>query len=118
MKNQSFWKKLRNARNGIAAAWSTERNLRIQAGIAAAVILLFGLIGTLAIWWAVIVLCIAIVLGAELANSAIEALVDHLHPDIHPNIGRVKDILAGMVLVVSIGAAAVGCIALYATLHH
>lgn len=45
-----------------------------------------------------------------------EALADHLHPEIHPAVGKVKDMLAGMVLVMCIGAAIVALIALYATL--
>ncbi|MDX9718698.1 MAG: diacylglycerol kinase [Thauera sp.] len=55
-------------------------------------------------------------LVVELANSAMETLADHLHPEIHPVIGKVKDMLAGMVLVMSLGAAVVAMIALYATL--
>ena len=34
---------------------------------------------------------------------------------VHPLIGKVKDMLAGMVLVISVGAAVVAMIALYAT---
>ena len=69
-----------------------------------------------AIWWALIILSIALVLAAELVNSAIEALSDHLHPDIHPSIGKVKDMLAGMVLVVSIAAAIIALLAIFTSL--
>ena len=58
-----------------------------------------------------IALCIGLVIAAELLNSALEALIDHLHPEIHPAIGRAKDVLAGMVLVLSITAAVVGALA-------
>ncbi|MDY6860563.1 MAG: diacylglycerol kinase [Pseudomonadota bacterium] len=47
-------------------------------------------------------------------NSALEALIDHLHPDIHPEVGVVKDIAAAAVLVASLGALAVGALFVFA----
>lgn len=69
-----------------------------------------------AIWWALISLCIALVWAAELINSSLEALIDHLHPQIHPQIKHVKDMLAAMVLVLSIAAVIIGLLALYSCL--
>jgi undecaprenol kinase len=40
-------------------------------------------------------------------NTAVELLVDHLHPEIHPRIGAVKDCAAAGVLIASLGAVAV-----------
>lgn len=116
MKNQPFPSKLRNALAGIRFAWATERNFRIEAVLGLLTIGVFVVVRPAALWWALIALCIALVLVVELANSAIEVLADHLHPEIHPAIGKVKDMLAGMVLVMSVAAAVVALIALYATL--
>lgn len=116
MKNQTFPDKLRNAFAGIRCAWAAERNFRIEAGLGIVTLVVFALVRPAAPWWGLIVLCITLVLAAELANSAMEALADHLHPELHPSIGKVKDMLAGMVLVMSLGAAVVAMIALYATL--
>lgn len=116
MKNQSFPDKVRNAFAGIRGAWAAERNFRIEVGLGLVTLVVFALVRPAALWWGLIVLCITLVLVAELANSAMEALADHLHPEIHPNIGKVKDMLAGMVLVMSAGAAIVAVLALYATL--
>jgi diacylglycerol kinase len=118
MKNQHITIKIKNAMNGLGFAWQDEANFRahILSGLAA--LLLFSIVQPAAIWWALIVLCIALVLAAELINSAIEALSDHLHPDIHPSIGKVKDMLAGMVLIVSIAAAVVALLALVSTLNY
>ncbi|MCS4504513.1 diacylglycerol kinase [Arhodomonas aquaeolei] len=116
MKNQSFPKKLRHAISGIGFAWNGEQNFRTQVVLGAVTFVVFSIVRPAAFWWALIVLCVALVLVAELVNSAIEALTDHLHPDLHPVVGRVKDMLAGMVLVMSIGAAIVAMITLYATL--
>lgn len=116
MKNQSFPDKLRNASAGIRFAWAAERNFRVQVVLGLVTAILFAIVRPAALWWALIVLCVALVLVVELANSAMEALADHLHPEIHPVIGKVKDMLAGMVLVMCIGAAVVALMALYATL--
>ena len=49
----------------------------------------------------------AIVLAAELVNTAVELLADHLHPEQHPNIKIVKDCAAAAVLIASMGAVGV-----------
>ncbi|QVK24756.1 diacylglycerol kinase [Shewanella dokdonensis] len=79
-------------------------------------ILVFVWLQPAALWWALIVLCIALVWSAELINSALEALIDHLHPQLHPQIKHVKDMLAAMVLVFSLAALIVGLLAMYSTL--
>jgi len=60
--------------------------------------------------WAVLLVCIGAVLGAEAGNSAIERLADRVQPDQDPAIGDVKDIAAGAVLVVSVATAVVGVV--------
>src|SRR5476649_1264076 len=107
MKNQSFPKKLRNALSGIRFAWTEERNFRVHVVLGLVALVIFALVRPTALWWALIVLCVALVLAAELVNSAIEALTDQLHPQLHPVVRKVKDMLAGMVLVMSTGAAIV-----------
>ena len=57
------------------------------------------------------------VLAAEMFNTAIERLSDHLHPDQHPEIRVVKDCAAAGVLIVSAGAVGVGIALLIALLH-
>lgn len=43
-----------------------------------------------------------LVLITELQNSSFEAALDHLHPELHHNIGRSKDMAAGAVLTAGI----------------
>jgi undecaprenol kinase len=43
-------------------------------------------------------------LALEVINSAFERLIDHLHPELHSEIGLIKDMAAGSVLLISIGA--------------
>jgi diacylglycerol kinase len=56
----------------------------------------------------VIVISIALVLAFELINSSIEYMIDQLHPDVSPQIKRAKDVAAAAVLVIGLGALAVG----------
>jgi len=48
------------------------------------------------------------VLFAELANTAIEVVVDLVSPDYHPLAKQAKDVAAGAVLIASIGAIIMG----------
>ena len=107
MKNQSFTRRLGFAFAGLRTAWRTESSFKVHVLAAVAVL------GAL-LWWrpsplwcAVIVLTVVAVLAAELTNTAIEHLADHLHPEQHPQIKAVKDCAAGAVLVVSLAALAV-----------
>jgi diacylglycerol kinase len=58
--------------------------------------------------WALVVVAIALVLVAELFNSALEAVVDLASPDDHPLAKQAKDIAAGAVLVAAAAAVAIG----------
>ena len=106
-KNQPFLNRSRFAVAGIAHALRTEQSLRTQGvGLLLAIILLVVL-RPAAIWWALVFGASSAVLAAELFNTAVERLADHLHPDLHPEIRLVKDCAAGGVLISSAGAVAV-----------
>ncbi|HEY6234119.1 MAG TPA: diacylglycerol kinase family protein [Candidatus Elarobacter sp.] len=101
---------------GLGAAWRSERNLRIHAVIATAVIIAGALLRLPAAAWAILFLAIALVVGAELLNAAIEAAVDLVSPEDHPLAKRAKDVAAAAVLVAAVGAVAVGiCVVFWAT---
>jgi len=104
MKNQAFLKRLGFALNGIKVVWKTEPSFRWQVlcGLGAYGILFFFGAGHL--WWGLFTLVVALVIGAELFNSALERTLDRLHPDHHPLVGEAKDCAAGAVLVFSFAA--------------
>lgn len=104
MKNRSFATRLGFALAGIRACWRAERSFRTHTVCATFAIIALLLIRPAPLWWAMVCLAIALVLALELINSAFERLIDHLHPDIHPEIKLVKDMAAGGVLVMSLGA--------------
>ncbi len=116
MKNRPFGERLGFAAWGVVAAWSRERSFRAQVlfGIAATaitVVLAPGLI-----WAAAVALSIALVLALELFNTALECVIDHLHPETAPEIKLAKDIAAGAVLVASAAAVVVGVLMTVAVL--
>ncbi|MDR1734330.1 MAG: diacylglycerol kinase family protein [Oscillospiraceae bacterium] len=58
--------------------------------------------------WAVLIVCIAMVLGTEAINTAIEHLTDLVSPGKHPLAAKAKDAAAGAVLLSSLGAVGAG----------
>ena len=108
MKNRSFNERFVFALNGLGAAWHRENSFRVQTVFAACAVAVLVLLRPSLVWWAVVAITVALVLAIELVNSAFEALVDHLHPDIHPEIRIIKDMAAGSVLLSAIGAVLVG----------
>jgi len=103
-KNRSLWQRSGYALNGIFAGLHREGSLRLEVAVAAASLILLAWLRPPAVWWAVGVLMMAAVLAAELINSAIEALADHLHPTLHREIRVVKDMAAGAILVLNLAA--------------
>ena len=108
MKNRSLSERTGFALAGWRAAWRRERSFRTQAAIAAVALCVLVLLRPPAIWWALVAVTCALVLALELINSALEALIDLLHPGIHPEIKAIKDMLAGAVLAISVAALVVG----------
>jgi len=102
MKNHPFHKRVGFALSGIVHAWRFERSFRTHVAFAVLATAALVVIRPAPIWWGIFVLTIGAVLAAELINAALEALVDHLHPELHPQIKIVKDMAAGGVLVLAV----------------
>jgi undecaprenol kinase len=107
-KNQAFAKRLGFAVTGFIHALRAERSLRTQLGLLAALAAVLMYLKPAAVWWGLIILGSACVLAAELFNTAIEQLADHVHPDLHPQIRIVKDCAAAAVLCAVLGALGIG----------
>jgi undecaprenol kinase len=107
-KNRSFMRRVAFALGGFSHAVRTERSLRTQLAMLVAVVAGLLYLRPPLVWWALVSVCAASVLAAELFNTAVEHLADHVHPDQHPQIRIVKDCAAAAVLCTALGAAGVG----------
>lgn len=108
MKNRGFLERLGFALAGIATVFRRERSFRTQAVLGAGAAVLTAALAPGAIWFALVMLAIGVVLALEMMNAAIEYLLDLLHPEIAEEIKAAKDAAAGAVLVGSIAALGVG----------
>lgn len=104
MKNRPLHVRVGFALAGIRECWRTESSFRAHVAIGALVLPAMLALRPAPVWWAVVGLAAMLVMALELVNSAFERLIDHLHPDIHPEIRCVKDMAAGGVLLLSLGA--------------
>jgi diacylglycerol kinase (ATP) len=107
MKNRPFLKRLGFAVEGIVAAWKSEASFRFQIVATIFSFIFFLVMGATPLWWALWAMAVTLVLAAELFNTALELLIDTLHPDVHPRLKVVKDCAAGAVLVLSFASLAV-----------
>lgn len=93
---------------GFVTAVKTERNIKVML-VAGVLTVIVGFVAKLQlISWALIAICIGLVIFAELCNTAMEAIVDLATQELHPLAKRAKDIAAASVYVLSITAAIVG----------
>ena len=96
------------ALQGLRFALATQANFRIQVVAAIACIALGLALRLSADDWLWAILAIAMVLTAELVNTAFEHLCDVVQPELHASVKAAKDVAAGAVLVTSIAAAVIG----------
>ncbi|MCR6508531.1 diacylglycerol kinase family protein [Bacteroides sp. KH569_7] len=108
-----FKKQLRSfgyAWKGIRCCVGKEQNLSFHLIVTVLTIIAGFLLDITRTDWTIVILCIGVVIAAELFNTAIEKLVDLVSPERHPIAGQVKDIAAGAVLVCAATAAIIGLI--------
>ena len=95
---------------GIRDCVGKEQNLTFHLVVSVLVVVAGLALDIRPLEWVAVLLCMGLVIGAELFNTAIERLVDLVSPQWHPVAGRVKDIAAGAVLVCAVVSVAVGLI--------
>jgi diacylglycerol kinase len=93
---------------GIGYVLRTQPNAWIHALITLVVIIVSFWLSLDNHEWALLILTIVVVWMAEMSNTAIEAVVDLLSPEIQQKAKIAKDVSAGVVLISAIGAIIVG----------
>lgn len=96
------------AMEGIISSFRTERNMKIHVLAMIIVIILSFVLKLDKMEWCFIIIAIISVISAELFNTAIETVVDMVSPERNSKAKLAKDIAAGAVLVVAMGAAIMG----------
>jgi len=110
VKFKNFFRSLDHAWQGIIAG-SQGKNIRIQFFFSLLILLAGVILQISFIEWLIVLTLIALVLGAELINTAVEEVCNIIKdfPGIHPKATKeARDIAAGSVLVICIGAGIVG----------
>jgi len=97
---------------GIRTAMKEEQTFTIQVFVGVLILILMHLLPLNNIEKAILILAIILVWSLELINSQIERTLDVLHPEFHPKVGRIKDMSAGAVLIVSLGSIFIGILIL------
>ncbi len=105
MKGQSLFRRVGFALAGLRAAFLQESSIRLQLLATVAVIAILFAAHAPLVWWALCLAAAGLVVIAELFNSALEALADGVHPDLHPKIRIAKDMAAAAVFVAACVAA-------------
>ena len=100
---RQVWQALIWSLKGLRAGWRQEASFRLEVCLT---VILFPL----GIWLGngpveKVLLCgsLLLVLAIELLNSGLEAVVDHVCPDIHPMAERAKDMGSAAVLIAMLG---------------
>lgn len=96
--HQSVWLALKGISDGI----SSERNIKIQIVIGIVVIIASILLKISTIELAIIISICFFVIIIEMLNTSLEKLIDKLLPEHDGDIGRIKDLAAGAVLLAAI----------------
>jgi diacylglycerol kinase (ATP) len=114
MPKESFlrnrWKSVGFALRGALFLIGTEASIKVQVFIAivmTAAGFFFEISNT---EWILQILTIAIIMGSEGLNTAIEKISDYVQPEFDEKIGLIKDVSAGAVMLVSIAATIIGFI--------
>lgn len=107
-KKNNFARSVLFALHGLMFLFRKERNARIQLSVAILAISGGILLRISRTEWLIIILCVGMVFTAEALNTSIEKLTDLLHPGWDEKAGRVKDLAASAVFIISVTSAIIG----------
>ena len=113
MKPRNFIESANLAMEGILYAAKTQKHMRYHLWAAGAIILISLLLGVTRLEFLILSFIILLVLLSEIFNTAIEAIIDLVSPEFNPLAKIAKDVAAGAVFMVSLGAVVTGYLILY-----
>ncbi len=107
-----FLRSLTHAARGILYTIRNERNFQVEIIATSMLLVCMFWLPLTRVEDGILILAAALVLAMELMNTAVERVMDILKPRVHPYARVVKDVTAGGVFVVSLGALSVGLLIL------
>ena len=110
---RKFGKSLVYAFNGLRDVLLRENNFKIMLVVATATLFAMFYFPTEHLEKAILLVMIFVVLILELINSVIERIMDFVHPGHHDEVRNIKDLMAAIVLIVTIGATIIGLFVLW-----
>jgi diacylglycerol kinase len=109
-RERSWPEKFSGAFRGLKEGVRGQSSFFVHFFVAAAVIMAAAILGMQLAQWCLLLLCITIVLAAEMFNSALESLARAVTDRLDPHVGRALNIGSAAVLIAAIGASIVGTI--------
>ena len=94
--------------SALVVLWREEFSFKLQTACAAIAIIVSLILRISAIEFPIVILIIGAVLAVEALNTAIEEVCNHVTPDHHPQIGKIKDLASGASGIIQVTAAVVG----------
>lgn len=108
-KSRSFLHSVGFALNGLKTAFQSERNFRTHAVMVVLVSATGAYFQVRPVEWAILILCMTVMMAVEGLNTALEYLVDMWADGVYNEKAKlVKDIAAGACLLTAIGVAVAG----------
>jgi len=112
MRPSNWLESVNCAIEGILWAVKTQRHMLLHLVAAVGVLFVALLFRVAAADFLLLSFAVTLVLVTELANTALEVVVDMISPEFSPLARRAKDVAAGAVLVASVGALVAGYVVL------
>jgi len=101
---KNIWNAFTYAVKGIVYGFYSRKNITVFLITTLLVAVLLNWLRTTKIKFALIMAAWLLVIIMEISNTAVEKIVDTLHPNFSEGIGRAKDMMAGAVFIAIISA--------------
>lgn len=105
---RGWLQKFGDACRGVKIAVRAEASFFVHLFVTAVVVLAGAVLSISTLQWCILILCITVVLAAEMFNTALERLARAVTRETDPEIRDALDMASGAVLLASIGAVIVG----------
>ncbi len=107
-KSKNIIDSFKHAFDGLIYSFKSTKNLIIDTVIALLVVIAGFIFKVNLTEWAILLICMALVMSLEMVNTAVEEAVNLAMPNIHPIAKISKDVSAGAVLFSAIISAVIG----------